>query len=155
MKAGEDVDATGLETFLTVKHDYVKIPITKLASGHLQIQLVVNGVDGKFILDTGAGATVVETKRASKFHLTADGHSKTSGTGTGGTQSIQKSANNTINLAGLTIPGFDIYMMNLDHVNKAFTAAGLQEVDGVIGADVLTKHKAIVDYSNLVLYLRK
>jgi hypothetical protein len=45
--------------------------------------------------------------------------------------------------------------MKLDHVNKAFTSMGLKEVDGVIGADILTENKAIIDYSNLILYLRK
>ncbi len=155
LKQSNQSDSIGLESFLTVQHDYVKIPITKLATGHLHIHVVLNGVDGDFILDTGAGAAVVETNKQNKFHLTREDASKTSGTGTGGTQSIQKSVNNTINLGGLVLPEFNIYMMNLDHVNKAFTSMGQQEVDGVIGADVLTQHKAIIDYSNLVLYLRK
>ena len=29
------------------------------------------------------------------------------------------------------------------------------EVDGVIGADILTSNKGIIDYANLTLYLKK
>ena len=45
--------------------------------------------------------------------------------------------------------------MNLDHVNSAFESMGLEKVDGVIGADILTNYNAIIDYKNLTLYLKK
>ena len=45
--------------------------------------------------------------------------------------------------------------MNLNHVNNAFILMGLKEVDGVIGADILTSNKAIIDYTNLTLYMKK
>ena len=45
--------------------------------------------------------------------------------------------------------------MNLDHVNNAFNSMGLKEVDGVIGADILSSNKGIIDYTNLTLYLKK
>ena len=154
LKQKNNLDSTELEKFLTVKHGYIKIPITKMASGHLHIKVVLNGVDGEFILDTGAGATVVETNRKLKFNLNTEG-TKESGTGAGGTQSLQKSAKNTFKLGALVKTIFNVYVMNLDHVNKAFTSMGLKEVDGVIGADILTENKAIIDYSNLILYLRK
>jgi hypothetical protein len=45
--------------------------------------------------------------------------------------------------------------MNLDHVNDAFESMGLEKIDGVIGADILTNHNAIIDYSNLILFLKE
>lgn len=50
---------------------------------------------------------------------------------------------------------FKIHLMSLDHINNAFRQLNLKEIDGVIGADMLTQGKAIIDYENLVLYLRK
>ncbi len=44
--------------------------------------------------------------------------------------------------------------MPLDHINNAFKQMGIEEVDGVIGADILTTGKAIIDYANLILYLK-
>ena len=45
--------------------------------------------------------------------------------------------------------------MNLDHVNNAFKSLGIKETDGVIGADILSDRKAIIDYTNLILYLKR
>jgi predicted aspartyl protease len=143
-----------LERFLTVKHGYIKIPITKMASGHLHVKVVLNGVNGEFILDTGAGATVVETKRQGKFNLQTD-NNVVSGAGAGGVQTLQQTTNTTIKVGNLVKNNFNVYLMNLDHVNEALSSMGLAEVDGVIGADVLTENKAIIDYSNLILYLKK
>ena len=148
------IDSTALENFLIVKHNYIKIPIKRMASGHLYVNVLLNGVKGEFILDTGAGATVVETNRKDKFKLQTD-DSENSGAGAGGTQTLQKAINNTLKLGSLTKSKFDLYIMNLDHVNNALSSMGLKEIDGVIGADILTENKAIIDYSNLILYLQK
>jgi hypothetical protein len=142
-----------LENFLVLNHNYKKIPLTKTISGHLHINAVINGVDGYFVLDTGAGATIIETSRKEKFNLKVKNTSN-SGAGAGGSQSMQLSNNNSINLENLLIENFDLYIMNLDHVNNAFKSMGLKEVDGVIGADILTIKEAIIDYSNLFLYLK-
>lgn len=40
-------------------------------------------------------------------------------------------------------------------MNKAIENMGLEKIDGVIGADILTNNKAIVDYFNVILYLKK
>ena len=45
-------------------------------------------------------------------------------------------------------------LMSLNHVNNAFERFGLKKVDGVIGADILTSNKAIIDYVDLSLYLK-
>lgn len=153
-KMKSKTNLTELEKFLTKQNNYVKIPITKTASGHLHIVAILNGVEGEFILDTGAGATVIENKRKEKFKLQTE-EATNSGTGAGGTQSMQKSLNNNFKIGSLEKPAFNLYVMNLDHVNNALKSMGLNEVDGVIGADILTENKAIIDYSNLVLYLKK
>lgn len=46
-------------------------------------------------------------------------------------------------------------LMNLDHMNTAFKQHGLEEIDGVIGAELLLSGKAIIDYANMILYLKK
>lgn len=145
---------TELETFLTVEHDYIKIPITKMVSGHLHVHGILNGVEGEFILDTGASATVVEKDRKNKFNLKTEG-TKHTGAGAGGVQTVEKSIGNSMKLGDLTKDSPDIYLMNLDHVNNALASMGIKEIDGVIGADILTDNKAIIDYANLVLYLLK
>jgi hypothetical protein len=46
-------------------------------------------------------------------------------------------------------------LFDLVHVNKALTLHEVEEVHGIIGADILQKGKAIIDYNKNVLYLKK
>ena len=89
----DNVKSINLEEFLTLNNDYVKIPITKMASGHLHINATVNGVQGEFILDTGAGATVIDPKYMNKFNLKSE-QTNSTGAGAGGQTDLQKSSNN-------------------------------------------------------------
>ncbi|MFK7951795.1 MAG: retropepsin-like aspartic protease [Ekhidna sp.] len=143
-----------LESYLT-KDDYVKLELKKMSSGHLHIFGKLNGVNGNFILDTGAGATVIEEKNKEKFHMQTK-ESKEQATGAGGTgMQMQNSEKNNLKIEKLELKEINLMLMNLDHVNNAFESMGLEKIDGVIGADILTVNKAIIDYSNLVLYLKK
>ncbi len=54
-----DEQKFSLENYLT-KDGYVRLEMKKIPSGHLHLFGQLNGVNGNFILDTGAGATVIE-----------------------------------------------------------------------------------------------
>ncbi|WP_162054226.1 retropepsin-like aspartic protease [Pontibacter pamirensis] len=144
-----------LDELLTKHQEYERIQLKKMSSGHLQMQVYLNGVRGNFILDTGAGATILEEKRKSAFHLKSRKSNKqVTGTG-GGTMGMQLSTGNKMQIGQLEINNSSIYLINLDHVNKAFLDMKLEEVDGIIGADILSAKRGVIDYTNLVLYLRK
>jgi len=143
-----------LESYL-VQDNYIKIELKKMSSGHLHVFGQLNGVNGNFILDTGAGATVIDKKNKEKFKM----HTKNTdekATGAGGSNiQIQVSENNQLKIGKLELFKQNLILMNLDHVNNAFESMGLEKADGVIGADILTKNKAVIDYSNLILYVKK
>jgi len=142
-----------LEDFLQDKN-YVKIPITKGASGHLRLTVIVNGVSGDFILDTGAGATVIEKNRKEKFSLLVE-KSTAKAVGVGGQQSVESARLSSLQIGALSKTNYPVHLISLDHTNTAFATIGEKKIDGVIGADILTGNKAIIDYANLVLYLQK
>ena len=144
-----------LDELLTQHQDYERIQLKKMPSGHLQMQVSLNGVSGKFILDTGAGATILEEKRKAAFHLTSRKSNKAvTGTG-GGAMGMQLSTGNRMKIGQLEINNSSIYLVSLDHVNKAFQNMKLEEVDGIIGADILAAKRGVIDYTHLILYLRK
>ena len=148
------IDSFNLESYLS-KAEYVKMEMTKMSSGHLHLLGQLNGVDGNFILDTGAGVTVIEEKNKEKFKMQAI-NTDEKATGAGGANiSIQDSENNRFKFENLQISELNLTLMNLDHVNNAFESMGLDKVDGVIGSDILTNNSAIIDYTNLALYLKK
>jgi hypothetical protein len=47
-----------------------------------------------------------------------------------------------------------LILFNLTHVNTALINHNSKPVDGIIGADLLKKAKAIIDYKNKDLYLK-
>jgi hypothetical protein len=46
-------------------------------------------------------------------------------------------------------------LFDLVHINEALTNHKALPVDGIIGADILKKGKAIIDYGTSTLYLKK
>jgi len=48
-------------------NDIIKIPFTQTANGHIIIQSKINGVEGNFIFDTGAGINLLTKKFADKI----------------------------------------------------------------------------------------
>ena len=42
----------------------------------------------------------------------------------------------------------------MTHINKALSERDIEVVDGIIGADILKKGKAIIDYEKNKLYLK-
>ncbi|HCO68450.1 MAG TPA: acid protease, partial [Dysgonomonas sp.] len=137
------------------KRDYTAIQLKKFVTGHLYLTVQINNMDAVFILDTGAGATVIDDKRESKFELnTLITDNKAVGVG-GGNMALRQSIVNNFKIQDYNINDFKIHLMNLDHVNNALKRVGIEEIDGVIGADILLKGKAIIDYENLVLFLKR
>ena len=140
---------------LLEKQGYTPVELMKLPTGHLCVKTEVNDSMALFILDTGAGATVLDPRNESRFHLqTSVSGNKAVGAG-GSNLTLKEGVIKNLTIQGYSVLDFNIHLMNLDHINNAFKKAGIPEVDGVIGADLLTAGKAIIDYTNLILYLAK
>lgn len=138
-----------------MKKNYVSIQLMKFPSGHLYLTLEMNDTTAILLLDTGAGATILEEKREGKFGLNSKATTDKA-TGAGGSGITMRTAIvSKFRIDKYNLDNTEILLMNLDHVNNAFKEMGLEQVDGVIGADILTKGQAIIDYTNLILYLKK
>jgi hypothetical protein len=66
----------------------------------------------------------------------------------------QTASNNKLQLGFWKNLEFDLVIFDLSHVNEALIQHKSKPVHGIIGADVLLKGKAIVDYANYFLYLQ-
>ncbi len=136
------------------KENYKKIKFKLTKTQHLLIKAKINGVWGNFILDTGASNSCIGFDGVALFQLTAqDSRTKASGAGATGMYT-QTALNNTLQLGVWKSSGFDLVIFDLSHVNEALRQYKAKPVHGIIGADVLMKGKAIVDYYNYYLYLQ-
>ena len=142
-----------LQDFLKGKK-YKKIKFTVLKTQHLLIKGKINGVKGNFILDTGASNSCVGFESIEQFKLDAQiSETKAAGAGATGIET-QLARNNEIQLGRWKNKKFHLIVFDMSHVNEALTHYKTKPVDGIIGADVLLKGKAIIDYSNNYLYLK-
>jgi hypothetical protein len=137
------------------KKKYIQIPLKKIVTNHLELEAKINGVKGRFILDTGASNSCVGFNSIDNFKLVAE-ESDTKAAGAGATDmETQISKNNTLKIGKWTTAKFHLVLFDLSHVNTALTDHNAKEVDGIIGADILQKAKALIDYNKNVLYLKK
>ncbi len=121
---------------------------------HLQMFAKINGVEGEFILDTGASSSCVDFKYAQLFHLEVE-ESKIRAAGAGASNMLTKSSsNNTLQIGKWTEEDKNFVLFDLNHINQALAEHDSSIVHGIIGADVLIKSKAIIDYHKKMLFLR-
>lgn len=140
---------------LLTKKKYTRIKLRKIVTNHLEFDAELNDVKGRFILDTGASNSCVGLELIDYFKLDAQ-ESDTKAAGAGATDmETQQSENNTLIIGKWKTKKFDLVLFDLTHVNTALEQHNAEKVHGIIGADVLEKGKAIIDYSKKVLYLRK
>ena len=142
-----------LQDFLKGKK-YKKIKFTVLKTQHLLIKGKINGVKGNFILDTGASNSCVGFESIEQFKLDAQiSETKAAGAGATGIET-QIAKNNNIKIGSWQNQEMHIVIFDMSHVNDALRHYKTKPVDGIIGADILLKGKAIIDYSNHCLYLK-
>ena len=86
---------------LLLKKKYLKIPLTKKVTNHLELDACINGVQGKFILDTGASNSCVGFDMIDYFKLDViESDTKAAGAGAIDMET-QQSKNNRLEI-GLT-----------------------------------------------------
>ena len=136
------------------KKKYIPIKLKKTITNHLELKAKINGIKGRFILDTGASNSCVGLDFIDYFNLdTQKSEIKAAGAGATDMETLQ-SDNNTLKIENWETNFFHLVLFNLIHVNTALTDHNADEVHGIIGADILQSGKALIDYNKKVLYLK-
>lgn len=126
-----------------------------MITNHLELDAEINGVKGRFILDTGASNSCVGLDLIERFKLVSE-ESEVKAAGAGATDmETHKSGNNSLKIGKWKANDCDLVLFDLMHVNTALKQHDADEVDGIIGADILELGKAFIDYNKKALYLKK
>ena len=132
---------------------YVKTKLKKTATNHIEIKAKINGVKGRFILDTGASQSCVGTDKIEYFKLNSEA-SEHKASGAGPTQmDTLLSEKNELAIGKFKQKKLSLVLIDLQHINNALAKQEAEPVDGIIGAEILLKSKAIIDYDKKYLYL--
>jgi hypothetical protein len=135
-------------------YKYKKIKFRFLKTQHLLIKVKVNGIVGSFILDTGASNTCIGFDSIEKYCLEALDHSNTAASASSTSMYTKISKDNQLQIGSWKQLPATFVLFDLSHVNEALSQQKIKPVDGIIGADVLLKGNAIIDYPNQYLYLK-
>lgn len=133
---------------------YHRIKLSYTKTNHLEVVAKINNIEGNFILDTGASSTCVGLEAIEHFELLAE-DSDVKAAGAGATDMLTQIAQkNRIEIKGWKKKKVDLVLFDLKHVNEALVNHKAEKVHGIIGADILKKGKAVIDYKNKALYLK-
>jgi hypothetical protein len=150
-----EMNVIPLARFLTARK-FVPLPLIKTSTGHLGLaHAMVNGRAANLWLDTGAGQTVLDLKFARELGLSLTPDACRGAGAGGGGLTVLATVVSQLTLAGFTEFDFRCVAMDLDHVNASLKQRGLPPIDGIIGADLLERREAVIDYRASVLFLRR
>ena len=123
--------------------DFYRIPLKRLATGHYLFSAKINGVSGNFILDTGASTSCVGFTDSAHFLLISE-ESIIKAAGAGAiNMKTMLSRGNIFKKTDWNVNNMDFVLFDLSHA-----------IHGIIGADFLKQHRAVIDYGRNCFYVK-
>lgn len=142
-----------LREFLLSK-GYCRSRLFPTVTNHLEMKASINGIEGSFILDTGASSSCIDFEFSNLFNLLSE-DSEVLAAGAGATNMITKlSRKNTVRVQKWEYKKLDIVLFDMSHVNSALKNHNASPVHGILGADILNIGKGVIDYQYNCLYLK-
>ena len=126
--------------------------ITK--TNHVIISCKINGIEGNFIIDSGASSSCIDINLSSKFKLKTCLSEEGAYSATSTISKVYISKKNIFQIKELLFKDFDIFLFDMSHINETFKYHKVDKIDGIIGGDILKKFKAIIDYDKKNISLK-
>lgn len=117
---------------------------------HLLVKGKINGKTANFLIDTGASRTVFDQVSIHTFiddpELNQNERLST-GIGTN-TMASMVTTIQSLEFGGLNIKDYTAIVIDLQHVHASYNSLKLPEINGILGGDILTEHKAVINYKS-------
>ena len=122
-----------------------------IRSNHAVIEVELNNMSQtdsektRFIIDTGAGQTCIDLQLVQNYGWALkEIDEKATGIGSS-SMPISMTTIPKVCFGEYALFDYQMTIIDLGHVNKAFEEMNAQPVDGIIGADVLLQYKGVID----------
>ena len=132
---------------------YVRVKLDFLKTKHYSLEAKINGINGRFILDTGASNSCICTSLENNFNIISKETFEKASSATSEISNTKISKNNTIQI-GKWENKINLITFDMSHINHALNEKKINSVSGIIGADILKKSKAILNYNKNKLYIK-
>ena len=106
------------------------------------------------LIDTGASNTILDLEWARSRGIPLVDTGRRGGGAGSAEMPIYALGDVPLALDGLPVRSDGIFALDMSHVNRGLAMKGAGPVTAVIGADVLSRHDAVIDYATASLYLR-
>jgi hypothetical protein len=131
----------------------VLVPFTRQPTGHITVVAKLTRRSALFVVDTGAGGTVIHNGVLNRYKLELTGRiRKSAGMGVSGVQ-LTAVASHDLHLGLVDLSEIKLHALDLSHVIEGFAKANVPRIVGVLGADVLHRRHAIIDYQRQCIVL--
>jgi hypothetical protein len=141
-----------LNKFLKSK-GYSSVKLIFLVTKHYLIEAKVNGIDGTFILDTGASNSCICTSLEDKFKVISK-ESKEKASSANSEMTNTKISKSNIIQIGKWEDKINLISFDMNHINNALSQKKVPPIDGIVGADALKKSNSILDYKSNKLFIK-
>ncbi len=151
-----------LEDFLK-QLNYTRVPLNRIflpeehaeTSVLLLTRMKINGVEGTFLVDTGASVSMIGKNAMKKFNLKL--HDRVPeiqayGAGPGALENVTLSETCQIQW-GTVLLEKNMVIMPIEHINRLLLSMDV-ELDGIIGSDLLLETGAVIDYGKNKLFIK-
>ena len=132
--------------------NYIEVPINIISiegdGFHIIAEGLINGKSARFVVDTGASRTVFDKERILAYIDNPEFNEKEGlSAGIGGTDiSSFIFKLEELSFGELSVKDYQAVAMDLSNVNNSYAMLNIPPVDGVLGGDLLNKHKAVISY---------
>ena len=138
---------------------YIEIPIQLLdiegEGFHIMVKGTIHGKEASFLIDTGASRSVFDPKTILSFIENIEFEKKEGMTAGVGSSDLESATFriDVFSLGGMEIFDYEAVALDLENIHEMYGKLGLPHIDGILGGDLLKRHKAVINYRNKKLRL--
>ena len=131
---------------------YIEVPMQLLdiegEGFHVMVKGMIHDKEANFLIDTGASRSVFDPKTIATF-IDDIAFEKKEGITAGVGSSDLESATFVIDsffVGSLEIHDYEAVALDLENIHEMYGKLGLPRIDGILGGDLLKRHKAVINY---------
>jgi len=131
---------------------YIEIPLQLLdiegEGFHIMVQGWIHGKEAHFLIDTGASRSVFDPTTIAGFIENPQFEQKEGITAGVGSSDLESSTFliDSLVIGELEIRDYEAVALDLENIHEMYAKLHLPHIDGIIGGDLLKRHKAIINY---------
>ena len=109
---------------------------------------MIHGKEANFLIDTGASRSVFDPTTIATFIDDLVFEKKEGMTAGVGSSDLETSSFiiDHWSIGDLVITDYEAVALDLENIHEMYGKLGLPHIDGILGGDVLKRHKAVINY---------